>query len=93
MKSFPALKDPDEVKDFGVVWNLLATGETIIDSQWFLDQGTVVLGVGAVLDNITSVWVSGGVDGEECLVRNRITTSNNPPRIYERTGKLNVQSL
>lgn len=93
MKSFPALKDPDEVKDFGVVWNLLLTGETITDSEWFVDQGSVVLGQSEVINNVTIVWVSGGVGGEECLVRNRITTSNLPPRIYERTGKLNVQEL
>lgn len=99
-KTFPASKDPDEVKDFGVNWIPRLGTDDIVSSDW-----SITIGAGLVIDSdsfnnsdtvdgeaakTTTVWLSGGttVVGTYELL-NRITTSGG--RTYDQTVKLKVK--
>ena len=72
------VKDPDAVLDYGFDWEeegFLQTGETIADSDWTIPDG-LDESSGTDFDNtLTTVWLSGGTDGEDYTVSNHITTS------------------
>jgi hypothetical protein len=74
-------KDPEAIKDYAVDWTaLLATGETITESVWTVDDADLVIGSASphepsILLGVCSVWLSGGVAGSKYKVKNHITTS------------------
>lgn len=81
-KTFTVL--PRERLDYQVVWDLLAPGETIVGSLWYVEAGTAQLGegedYGSSYTNTTStVWVYGVTS--RSVVTNVITTSTG--RTYE----------
>jgi hypothetical protein len=69
------LKDPDAILDYGFNWtSWLATGETITTSTWVLETGLTEVSTVSSL-GITSIFLSGGVAGEDYIITNRIVTS------------------
>lgn len=67
-------KDPSSKVDYGCDWsNWLSTGETITASVWVLDG--LVEEVSTNTDSATQVLVSGGTDGTQYTLVNRVTTS------------------
>lgn len=91
-ENWPEL-DPEEVLDFGFDWvDRLEDAETIINSDWFVDDGTVEIRVSpapSIGGTITKLWLTGGAPGETCLVRNHIVCSSGRER--ERTAKLKIK--
>lgn len=78
-----AVKDPQEDKDYTIDWSDdLATGETILTSEWSVGTGLTEDDDDRD-DTTTTVWVSGGTGGNEYLAVNTITTSGG--RTLERT--------
>lgn len=85
-------KDPHETKIYTFDWtNQLNSSATIAGSTW------VVTGVTNVQDSIvtgnlsTSIKLSGGVDGQDYICTNRVTTSDG--ETLERSGLLRVRQL
>lgn len=95
MKSWPK-KDPNEVLDYQVDWadedsSRLEDGETIVTSDFTVVEGTVVIdSEDFVATGLTTVWLSGGTDGEACVILNRITTSAG--RTYDQSVKLRIRT-
>lgn len=75
------LKDPEAVLDYGVRWGVngwLEDDETISSSTWTVEDGITKDDEGTSPDGKTSiVWLSGGIDGEDYLITNHVTTSKN----------------
>lgn len=68
-------KDPDAKLDYSLDWSTyLETGETISTSTW-----EVAAGITKVSDvksgTLTTIWLSGGTEGERYQLRNLIVTS------------------
>lgn len=73
--------------DYSFNWNgggWLQQGETIIASVWEMSEDLTQSNQ-QILNGITSVFISGGVDGKVYRVVNTVTSSNNPPRVDSRT--------
>lgn len=69
------VKDPDSVLDYGLDWSSwLADGEIISTSSWTAESG-ITVDSDSKDSSSTTVWLSGGTDGESYLVTNTITTS------------------
>lgn len=69
------VKDPNAVKPYGVTWSdWLESGETISTSTWIADTG-ITVDSSSKTDTVTTVWLSGGTDGQNYRVTNRIVTS------------------
>lgn len=78
-------KDPQAVLDYSIDWsNFLETAETIVSSQWFNTTG-ITVDVTGHTNKVATIWLSGGTLGQSYELTNRITTSNSPARVDERT--------
>lgn len=68
------VKDPDAVLDYQVDWSAWLGTDTITASTWTLDTG-----ITKTLDTHTTtaatIWLSGGTDGTNYSVSNRIVTA------------------
>lgn len=83
------------VIDYAEDWELwLASGETITTSAWYIDSAEVAIGEtvnGLTLNDAastttkTAAWLTGGNDGTDYLVTNKVTTSSTPPRTESRS--------
>lgn len=90
MLTWPS-KDPNEVLDYQVDWTArLATGETISTSTFTVPTGTVVINSSSFLGAVATVWLSGGTEGEACVILNRMVTSAG--RTYDQSVKLRIRS-
>lgn len=85
-----AVKDPDEVLDYGRNWEpeLTADDETVIASSTWSEPSPTGLTVldsppGSINGMITTIWVGGGDPGKKYSLTNTITTPGG--RTYERT--------
>lgn len=69
-------QSPDDILDYPINWQywLAEVGDTIDDSVWELETGLVKVDE-SFDDNTTTVWVSGGSDGADYELVNRITTA------------------
>lgn len=66
---------PDASLDYGFDWsNWVEAGETITTSTWETDD-VLTLSSQQVLDNVTSVFITGGVHNTSYSVTNHIITS------------------
>lgn len=89
--SWPAVKDPDEIKDYRLDWTDLLDGDTISSSMW-----SVAAGTGLVIDGqsntatSTLLWLSSGTLGETYDLLNRVVTAGG--RTYDQTVKLKVRA-
>lgn len=84
------VKDPDASLDYGFDWSdWLDTGETILSSLWTVDDG--LTGSGESNDDTsTTIWLTGGTDGEDYKAVNHIVTSAG--REDDRTITIKVRS-
>lgn len=90
MLTWPA-KDPNEVLDYDIDWtDRLEAGETISTSTFTVVEGTVVIDSDSDTGGVTTVWLSGGTEGEVCVILNRIVTSAG--RTYDQSIKLRIRS-
>lgn len=89
-------KDPNEVLDYEVDWAAedeprLETGETLVTSVFSVTEGTVVIDSDDFAPSgLATVWLSGGTDGEKCVILNRVTTSEG--RTYDQSVTLRIRS-
>lgn len=95
MKSWPLPKDPDDICDYQFDWSdRLEDGETIASSTFTVDEGTVEVdettNPPAIDGSLTTFWLSGGTDGQTCIITNRIVTSEG--RQYDATARLRIKS-
>lgn len=66
-------KDPDAVEDFGRDWSVYLADDTIRTSEWIVPVGLVKQRESNTTA-ATVVWISGGTDGQDYELVNRITT-------------------
>lgn len=92
------VKDPNAVLDYIFDWTewLDANGDTIVDKDVAVtgEVGSTIAVDQAVIAGASKkviAWVSGGTPGETCALRCRITTSNAPARIDDRTVYLKIK--
>jgi hypothetical protein len=89
--TWPAVKDPDEVKDYSLDWSELLDGDTIASSTW-----TVMAGAGLIVDEssytdtVTTIWLSAGAVGTDYKLSNLVVTAGG--RTYDQTVKLRVRA-
>ncbi|ATB03608.1 hypothetical protein CN100_01095 [Sinorhizobium meliloti] len=90
--TWPAIKDPNEVKDYSLDWSaLLGASDTITSSTWSIDEGE-----GLMIDSDshngteTTIWLSAGSDGTNCSLVNRVVTAGG--RTYDQTVRLKVRA-
>ena len=90
--TWPAVKDPDEVKDYRFDWaSILGDDDTISTSDWSISTGS-----GLTIDTETTdgtetvVWLSDGTDGTTYTLLNRITTTGG--RTYDQSARLKCRS-
>jgi len=92
--SFPKVftKDPADILDYMGSWasQMDADTDTIASSTWVLDTGLTEVS-SSFTNTQTSIFVSGGDDGSEYDVTNRITTAGG--RTYERSFTIRVRNL
>lgn len=89
--SWPAVKDPDEVKDYGVDWSPMLVEDSLATSTWIVgDDDTLTIDSQSNTDMTTTVWLSGGTEGITYQVLNRVTTAGG--RTYDQTIKLKVKT-
>lgn len=70
-------KDPDAKRWFGIDWSdSLDTGVVISDATWTIAQGHVVKEDEETGQSGVRIELSGGVDGEVCLVNCHISMSD-----------------
>lgn len=90
-----AKKDPNEKKDYGFNWAGtiddpgIAYGDPITASTWDVPSPLVKFS-----DNFsngaTTIWLTGGVDGETYILTNHVTTSGG--RNYDESIKLRCKT-
>jgi len=90
--TWPAVKDPDEVKDYRLTWtNMLTGGDTISSSVWTIATGTGLTIDSQATENAEAVvWLSDGVDGSTYTLLNEIVTTGG--RTYQQSVKLRCRS-
>jgi len=81
-------KDPDSVLDYGFDWSDWLGSDTISSSDWILSSNNLTEDSSSNDSTTTTIWISGGVAGEKCLVTNRIVT--NGSRTVDRSFVLEV---
>lgn len=85
------VKDPNEVLDYQVDWtDRLVASETISTSTFTVVTGTVSIDSSSQASGVATVWLSGGTDGEHCVILNRVVT--NQGRTYDQSVKLRIRS-
>lgn len=68
-------KDPDAVLDYYVDWSNWLGSDTIVASQWEVDDPGLEIDTHSYTTTKAAVWLSGGVDGDVYQVTNQITTA------------------
>ena len=90
-------KDPDEVQDYGFDWNgdaddggpWLEDGDTVSTSTWIVPSG-ITKDSDSKSTTVTKIWLSGGTDGEEYLIANRMVSAEG--RTVERSFVVQVRA-
>lgn len=73
-KEKPWIKDPNDIDNFSVTWATWLNGDTLLDSDWFVVTGTVVIDTNVFSSTVATVTLSGGAEGEKCSLLNRVST-------------------
>jgi len=89
MKTF--VKDPDATLDYSFDWGPWLVTDVIASSTWSINNsGLSIVGASEDYDDTTTtVFLTGGADGEKYEVTNRITTAAS--RTDERTILIRVR--
>jgi hypothetical protein len=91
MKGF--IKDPDATLDYAFDWGPWLDGDVLNGSDWYVDSGTLTkVGGGESWDaaGLTRCYVQGGTAGENCTIRNRVTTLGG--RTDERSIEIRIRN-
>jgi hypothetical protein len=73
-------KDPDDKLDYMVDWaGSLDGGDSILTSVWAVEEGSCTISNPSNTATTATVWIEGGVNGEKCVIRNRVTTAAPTP--------------
>lgn len=88
--SWTSPKDPNEVKDYEILWSDLLVSDTILTTTWLLPTG-ITKDSDSSTTTTTTIWLSGGTAGTSYSLTNRITTAGG--RTYDRTVKLKLKDL
>lgn len=85
MTTFYALKDPNAVLDYYIDWTSWLTGTDVIStSTWTTTDTSITISTATTHGTATTtVWLTGGIEGEVYDITNQILTSNS--RTEERT--------
>lgn len=84
-------KDPDEVLDYEIDWSARLNGDTIVSSDFILPSGaSLVEDSASHTTTTTTIWLSGGADGQAYEVTNRIVT--NAGRTMDQTIRLKLKT-
>ena len=78
-------KDPQSVLDYEINWTEWLKGDTIIVSQWTVEEG-LIQDSNSFTDTITTVWFSGGTNQSRYEATNSIITGNG--RAADRTIRI-----
>lgn len=89
-KTWDAVKDPDEIRDFGIDWSADLGALTISTSVWTVIEGTVVINSNIHDATSTTIRLSGGTLGETCLLTNHVSLSDGQQ--LEQSGKLKIRA-
>lgn len=89
--TWPAVKDPNEVKDYSLDWSdLLGASDTITSSTWTVSEGSgLTIGSDSNTTTATIVWLSAGTDGTNYSLVNQVVTAGG--RTYDQTVRLKVR--
>jgi hypothetical protein len=89
MKGF--VKDPEATLDYTFDWSPWLGNDTITSSSWAINKSglTIVPASESFDDTTTTLFLTGGAEGEDYKVTNTITT--NASRTDERTVEINVR--
>lgn len=92
MLSWPRSQDPDDIRKRGFDWAAWLTGtrSSITTSTVVVVEGTVVVDQQTIAGGITSFRVTGGLDGETALIRNRVTFDNGEQ--VDQTARLRIKA-
>lgn len=82
-------KDPQDVDSFGINWATRLDGDLISSSDWIVPTG-VTEDSASNTTTTTTIWLSGGTDGDDYELTNRITTTGG--RTLDQTVKLRVRA-
>ncbi|MDX0438859.1 hypothetical protein GOD90_27330 [Sinorhizobium medicae] len=90
--TWPATKDPDEVKDYNLDWSaLLGASDTITSSTWTVDEGDgLTIDSDSAKTTATTIWLSAGTAGTNYSLLNRVVTAGG--RTYDQTVRLKVRA-
>ena len=90
MATFFVIKDPAAKLDYYIDWTNWLTGtDSLTTSTWTCTDTTITISTATgISSNTTTVWVSGGVDGEVYDVTNHIVTAGS--RIDERSIQFTI---
>lgn len=91
MKTWPAAKDPQDYKDYGIDWTKALAGDPIISSTWVVDSGdgTLILDQQSFTSTLAVTWARAGTADVDYVVRNHIITEGG--REFDRSVKLRVK--
>ena len=85
------VKDPAEVKDYGIDWTAhLDDGDTVVLSEWVVPDG-LTAGEEELVGAVSKIWLSGGTAAEDYTVTNHVTTSAG--REFERSFEVLARDL
>lgn len=83
-------KDPQEVLDYTLDYSgRIPAGDTIVQSSWSVPSG-LTAGTTNHANRQTTIWLSGGTDGQGYEITNTVTTAQG--RVLEQTVFLVVLS-
>jgi hypothetical protein len=88
-KSWDDPKDPQEVLDYVVDWTKPLAGDVITGSTWTVPDG-IIKDSESFDDSKTTIWLSGGTDGQNYPLINQIATAGG--RIREQTCTLKCRT-
>lgn len=84
-----AAKDPDDILDYSINWGDWLGSDTISAVDWIVPPG-MTMQSSEFTTTVTTIWVSGGVDGVTYSIVCRITTAAG--RQVDRTVNLKVKT-
>lgn len=90
-------KDPGSVEDFTIVWNVIGQkheglnylGDSIVTSLWSVPAG-ITQDSATFSGTYTTIWLSGGTNGQSYEVTNTITTEQG--RTFKQSIRIRVKS-
>jgi len=82
------VKDPDALLDYSVDWTGWLCSDTIVTGTWAVPSGITEVG-SSNTDEISTIWLSGGTNGQSYNITNRIITAGG--RHDDRTITISVR--